>query len=179
MYFFILILCLNTIASMINTNPFFDFYLRKIANVGPASSIEGGRIEGFGTKIGGAAGGTTKGTGTNQTTAGKKGGTFYFGRSRKRGHIGGGGGGRRRRWRRRRRRRRKRVPRPQPATAATGRGLDAKHGNIDEIWLHEHVLDVFQFLEHDPGHARHRCLGDDPGRQKRQWWSHGHDFTGR
>ena len=25
MYFFILILCLNTIASMINTNPFFDF----------------------------------------------------------------------------------------------------------------------------------------------------------
>ena len=25
MYFFILILCVNTIASMINTNPFFDF----------------------------------------------------------------------------------------------------------------------------------------------------------
>ena len=25
MYFFIFILCLNTIASMINTNPFFDF----------------------------------------------------------------------------------------------------------------------------------------------------------
>ena len=26
MYFFIFILCLNTITSMINTNPFFDFY---------------------------------------------------------------------------------------------------------------------------------------------------------
>jgi hypothetical protein len=28
MYFFIFILCLNTIASMINTNPFFDFASR-------------------------------------------------------------------------------------------------------------------------------------------------------